>query len=478
MAAFDPKQRELTLRFVLCGPTQAGKSATLDRLRERLGDRSIVPTRTLVSLPTVIFGEPTARLIVEVREIDPVDADSDLATCAIAAADGVIFVADSRRERLRDDVVAYAWFLERVREAGRSEVPGVLLLNRRDATTRLASVDLEAALGSGRFASFETDATRGEEIARGVGELLRRAATRIHGEFLLGNSGVTLPNLLGAVDVAISREPPPPPPSRPELKEAEKPVEPQPRPPQSMAPPRSPLLRFGCRMLADQSRLARDRRRLREQVARVEEEVHRPLAFLKSLFLHLEREAPRLSAELDEAVGGANEVISHLETILSGARRGVQTDASRDRGDGRARPCDVSMLARQAFAAIEREFPSPRLTLKRGSLPWVDGDPDALRTLLWATFAAVARSSPPREKRPQIVRLRVRSDGRALKLRVGRLGAIARGTGLEELVLARRVARRLGFKLSLLARRAGRRDVSIELGEAPARRREMEPAIS
>jgi len=33
MAAFDAKQRELTLRLVLCGPQQAGKSATLDRLR-------------------------------------------------------------------------------------------------------------------------------------------------------------------------------------------------------------------------------------------------------------------------------------------------------------------------------------------------------------------------------------------------------------------------------------------------------------
>jgi hypothetical protein len=474
MAAFDPKQRELTLRVVLCGPTQAGKSETLARLRERLGDRNVVPSRTLVSQPAVIFAEPTARLVVEAREVDPIEAECDLATCAIAAADGVMFVADSRRERLRDDLVAYAWFLERMREAGRTELPGVLLLNRREASTRVAPVDLEAALGAGRFPAFETEATRGEEISRGVGELLRRAATRIHGELLLGNSGITLPNLLSAVDVAVTREvvvPPPP-------VEVAKPVEPTRAP--TAAPPRSPLLRFGRRMLAEQSRLSRERRRLRDHVAWVEEEVRRPLAFLKSLFLHMEREAPRLSTALDEAVAGASEVLAHLEAILSGARKSAAADASRERSDPNARACDVSMLARQAFAALERELGASRLAFKRGSLPWVDGDPDALRALLWATFSAVARSNRSREGRKLVIRLRVRADGRALRIRVGRLGEIRRSAGLEELVLARRIARRLGLRFALHDRRAGRRDITIDLGAAPAPRRGagLEAAIS
>jgi hypothetical protein len=51
----------------------------------------------------------------------------------------------------------------------------------------------------------------------------------------------------------------------------------------------------------EQGRLSRERRRLRDHAAWIEEEARRPLAFLKALFLHLEREAPRLSNTLDEA---------------------------------------------------------------------------------------------------------------------------------------------------------------------------------
>jgi hypothetical protein len=222
------KQCELTLRLVLCGPTQAGKSSTLERPARAPRRRGVASPRTLSSLPTVIYGEPTARLLVEIREIDPIETESDFATCALAAADGVLFVADSRRERLRDDLVAYAWFLERMREAGRGELPGVLLLNRRDASTCLPPADIEAVLGEGRFPSFEIDATRSPETTRGVGELLRRAATRVHGELLLGDSGITLANLLGSVDVAITREAPKPAPVEPEPKPvAAAPAEPQ-----------------------------------------------------------------------------------------------------------------------------------------------------------------------------------------------------------------------------------------------------------
>jgi len=488
MAAFDAKQRELTLRLVLCGPQQAGKSATLDRLRERLGDRGVASTRTLASLPAVIFGEPTARLLIEIREIDPTDAETDLATCAIAAADGVIFVADSRRERLREDLVSYAWFLERMRESGRGELPGVLLLNRRDSSACLPAADLEAVMGTGRFPSFEIDATRGEEVARGVGEVLRRAATRVHGELMLGDTGITLPNLLGAVDVAVTRESAPRPPAAAPAQvvmPSPRPAEPAPpaarRRRESAAPPRSPLLQLGRRMLVEHGRLSRARRRLRDHAAWIEEEARRPIAFLKTLFLHLEREAPRLTTALDEAVAGGAEVLGHLETILAGTRRSAMFDASRDRSDARSRPCDVAMLARQAFGSIRRDHREARLAFRCESNSWVDGDPGSLRALLWAAFAAVARSNAPRTGRPVPVRLRVDGSGRSLRMRIGRLGEVVRGRGVEELVLARRLARRLGLSFRLVERRPGRRELRLELVTHAAprpREPERDPARS
>jgi hypothetical protein len=80
-------------------------------------------------------------------------------------------------------------------------------------------------------------------------------------------------------------------------------------------------------------------------------------------------------------VAGATDVIGHLEAILNGTRRVAVGDAMRDRAEARTRQCDVPQLARQAFASVERELPDARLVLRRGTLPWVDGDPDLLRTL-------------------------------------------------------------------------------------------------
>jgi len=76
---------------------------------------------------------------------------------------------------------------------------------------------------------------------------------------------------------------------------------------------------------------------------------------------------------------------------------------------------------------------------------------------------------------PRMRELRVQSSGRGLNLRVGRFGAIGRGTGVDELVLARRLARRLGFTFELAVRRGGRRELRLGWASQPARVREPEP---
>ena len=120
-------------------------------------------------------------------------------------------------------------------------------------------------------------------------------------------------------------------------------------------------------------------------------------------------------------------------------------------------------------------------------MPCLDGDPELLRTLLWTAFVAVARSNPPRAAqskpargaRPAIVRLRVKIEGRGLQMRIGRFGKLTRGAGAEELVLARRLARRLGLSFCLVERRGGRRDLRLSLAAVPApRAREPEPQAS
>jgi hypothetical protein len=466
MARFDAAQRELLVQLTLCGPAQAGKSTVLDRLRERLGER-VVGRRRLHAAPILVGPAPALRLLVDVVEVEPVEADAAVAGLAFAESDGLLFVADARHERLRDDVVAYAWLLEQMRAAERDDLLGVLLLNRRDAPTRLTATDLEAAIGAGRFPSFEVDATHGDEVARGVGELVRRVLARVHARDGLESSGVALSDLVVAFDAVASRAPEAAAPSPVASGATAEPASPSAAPESAVAESsvlrvRAPLVRFGQRIVRDQGRLARERRRLHDRLAWIEEETRRPLAFLASLFRHLERESPRLSSALEEAVAGGREVLAHLESIVA-----AHPDPTRrDRGEGRLarrQPCDLEAVARQAFAALERDRSLARLELRAASLPWWVGDVDALRALLWLLFVAVARSRAETSRsRPGVVRVRARVTSGAVRLRISRLGALRRGRGLDELLLARRLARRLGLAFTLVARRAGRRDVELQ----------------
>jgi hypothetical protein len=451
MASFDREARRLTLRFLLCGPARAGKSEVLARLRERFGSRNGEGARDLEALPLELPGDATLKL--ELCELDPVDAADAATELLVRSADGACFVADPRRERLRDNLIAYAWLLERLRAGARVDLPGVLLVNRRDGGDLVGAHELESVIGGGRFPSFTSDALRGEEVARTLLELMRRGATRAHVELGLEAHGIGLAPLLLLLDEALSR------PVLAATAEGTADVPVLPAADAATAPVRSPLLRYARRLLLEHSRQTRERRRLAEQASLVDEETRRPLQFLRSLFAHLERQAPRLPLMLEEAVAGGAEVVDHLESLLE--RRG-RARGSCGEADVR-RDLDLHRLARQALRAVARENEGARLRLDARDLGVASGDPDLLRAFFHCLFTAVVRSRRRRrDGATLVIRTAGDSAGRSLRLKVARCGELSRGRGLEELLLARRLARRLGCRLELHARRGGARELRFE----------------
>ena len=461
MARYEADGGVVALRFLLCGPSRAGKSEVLARVRERVGSRSPERSREWTSLPLAVSGA-AATLQVELVEFDLLDAENVRAEQLMRDADGVCFVADPRRERLRDNLIAYAWLLERLRSAGRSSLPGVLLINRRAGGDLVAAQELESVVGSGRFPSFSTDALIGAEVVRTLLELLRRGATRAHGELALEGCGIGLSPLLVVLDESFNRAVPLPAAAAAESRVA------APQEEDGTAPTRAPLMRFAARLLDEQGRVARERRRLREQATWLEEEAKRPLAFLRSLLAHLERQGPRLPAALEEAVAGGAEVLNHLETMLTVRAHGALALATE--ATARRRTCDLAVVARQALDAVSRELPYRRLRLDAVGLEWCEGDPDLLRALFWTLFAALSKSRRARADGATTVRLRAIAEGRALSVRIVRFGALRRGRGIEELLLARRLARRVGWRLRFVARRGGAVDLRLESRELPVGR--------
>ncbi|MBM4016291.1 MAG: hypothetical protein FJ293_15185 [Planctomycetes bacterium] len=450
MASFDPQARSLVLRFLVCGPTHAGKSEVLARLRERVGSRQGDGAHDLQALPLQL--PCGGSLLLELFELEPLDVANAATEALVRCADGALFVADPRRERLRDNLIAYAWLLERLRAAARVELPGVLLLNRRDGEDLVGARELESVIGSGRFPSFNTDALRGEEVARTVLELLRRGATRAHVELALDQQGIGLAPLLHLLDEASSR-----PALLAAAEDATAPVA-EPMTDPVFAPKRSPLHRYVRRLLLEQSRHARERRRFAEQADLVDEEARRPLQFLRSLFAHLERQGPRLPPSLEEAVAGGAEVVDHLELLLQ--RRIRAAVPSGDASD--VCESDLARLARLALRSVAAES-GAAIRLDARDLGRAAGDADLLWALFHCLFAAVVRSRPRRhDGATLVIRIAGDSAGRSVRLRVSRYGALARGRGLEELLLARRLIRRLGCRLEITARRGGARELRVE----------------
>jgi hypothetical protein len=520
MAEVQIEGRLVGLSFVVCGPSQAGKTTFLAAMRgpwRGIDDGAAA----LRCTPIDLDGDPPVGVAPTFVEIHPNDGDAAATEALVAAADGVLFVADSRRERLRDNLVAWAWLLERLREAKRDDVTIVIALHRRDAPNALPASDLDGALGAGRHPWFESQRDNPGGVLAPVIELVRRAAARAHpaveslwpewerGRFLgaldgkLGecNSRLMTAQLQAQVPVAPNAGPVTvtvtavpvavpaavePVASAPTKSESSRSVPAVPAMPETSArtsrrSKRSPMLRFATHFFGEAGRVARDRRRAVELLNCLVEDSKRPMAYLKILFGQLERETKRLSAPLQEALAGGGEVLKRIEQAFATAARGV---AEQRPELVRESPFDLDEGLRACFSVLRRDTTVPRARLRLARLPTVRGDAEGLSALMWATLGAVLRATRRRERRVATVRVSARERPHGVRVRFARFDVARRGSGLDEMLLARRIAARLGIGFAIVAGRRGGRVIVLDLPpemcivEPSRRSRRPEPRTS
>src|SRR5262249_1007404 len=150
------EERRVGLHFIVCGPTQVGKTTFLGALRAPMRLLDDGENRLRATPLEVAGSEETLGVVPQFFEVHSEMTVEEQATPLLASTDGVLFIADSRRERLRDDVVAWAWLLEHLRAAKRDDVPIVVCYHRRDAPNATSASDIDGALGVGRHPFFET----------------------------------------------------------------------------------------------------------------------------------------------------------------------------------------------------------------------------------------------------------------------------------------------------------------------------------
>jgi signal recognition particle receptor subunit beta len=186
MPVVNYASREITCKIVYYGPGRSGKTTNLQYIHRRVpmdrrgemmslathGDRTLFfdflpidlgtisgfTTRfQLYTVPGQVYYRSTRRLVLQ-------------------GADGVVFVADSQRRQMDENLESFRDLHEALAEQNvdAREVPLVLQYNKQDLPTELAATtdELDQLLNFRSNPSFAADALAG----RGVFETLRRAS--------------------------------------------------------------------------------------------------------------------------------------------------------------------------------------------------------------------------------------------------------------------------------------------------------------
>jgi len=181
---------EIVFKIVYYGPSLSGKTTNLKYIYDHL-DPSV--RGALVTLQTreerTLFFDFLQLQVGEIKGRRPrfnlytVPGQSYYAysrAIILNGVDGIVFVADSQRERLNDNLDSLLDLEQRLIELGRSiaNIPFVFQYNKRDLPNCAAVDELEQKLNFHQLPSFQAVATEG----RGVLETLRSILHRVIAE--------------------------------------------------------------------------------------------------------------------------------------------------------------------------------------------------------------------------------------------------------------------------------------------------------
>lgn len=188
------KLREINLKIVYYGPALSGKTTNLEYIHSRLNPAL---RGELISLKTredrTIFFD---FLQLELGEIKGLKPKFNLYTVpgqviyaasrklVLQGADGVVFVADSKWDRLQDNVESIHSLENHLRQLGYDpdHVPLTMQYNKRDLPDRAPIAVLEAQLGRNGTPHIESIATRGIGVFDTLKVIINAVVTKVQRE--------------------------------------------------------------------------------------------------------------------------------------------------------------------------------------------------------------------------------------------------------------------------------------------------------
>lgn len=195
MVQINFAKRLIELKLVYYGPEESGKTTNLERIHADLETSSVEEiastdddgdlTLSFACVPksaATVGGMTVQVRLVTVRGAATYNATRKL---ALQGADGVVFVADSRRDRQEINLELLRNLDENLREHGLKpeEVPRVLQWNKRDLPDAVAVEELSAALNAYESPTFEANATEGQGVLETFEELSKLVVNKLGREY-------------------------------------------------------------------------------------------------------------------------------------------------------------------------------------------------------------------------------------------------------------------------------------------------------
>jgi signal recognition particle receptor subunit beta len=195
MAVIKYASREIVCKIVYYGPGRAGKTTNVKYLfsqipAERKSDIISMATkqdRTLFFdfMPVELGAFKGFNTRLQIYTVPGQVIYDSTRKLVLRGADGVVFVADSLRNRLEDNVWSWENMVENLKEnsINMNEVPIVMEYNKRDLNDIATMEELEYQLNPDHYPSFPSIATTGEgiiEVFKTIGtEVLKSVKSKL-----------------------------------------------------------------------------------------------------------------------------------------------------------------------------------------------------------------------------------------------------------------------------------------------------------
>lgn len=197
MAELNERQNQLSVKLVYYGPAMSGKTTNLTRLHDLLtpdltGDMMMLETegdRTLFfDLFPFGFTAPSGLLVrMKVFTVPGQAIHDGTRKAVLSRADGVIFVADSRRDQMVNNASSFENLATNVKLVGLDlrTLPLVVQFNKRDLPDILDEQEIRARWANAAWPLFFASALQGDGVVETFTELLGHLFDRLDASFFL-----------------------------------------------------------------------------------------------------------------------------------------------------------------------------------------------------------------------------------------------------------------------------------------------------